>query len=102
MRLPTSEEMAAFVSEEFEKHSKCDGDCVHHKDLDKLDELFTCTALYNGMINAATENSLVVFTVAGAGLGYMAIYGMWLGLQLGYKLSEQDGLDRLVKCLDKP
>jgi hypothetical protein len=101
MRLPTSEEMDAFVSEYFGIHDNCGEECVYYKEVKKLDKLFTCTPLFNGIMNRATDNSMVIAAVAGPMLGHTLVYGLWLGLQLGYKLSELDGLDRLMKCSDK-
>jgi len=97
MRLPTSEELTAFVSEEFETHRHCGDECVHYKQLKKLDKMFTCTPLYAGMMATSTDRSIVVAAVAGGALGYMAVYGLWLGLKLGFKLAERDGLERLMK-----
>jgi hypothetical protein len=97
MRLPTVEEMSAFSDEERHLHDPCEasGVCIHAQQARDLDELLKSTYIVEGLYAVcARDNPACLFVRAE--LRYCTIYGLLLGIMLGFKLAEQDRLEDIV------
>jgi hypothetical protein len=97
MRLPTVEEMTAFSDEERNLHAPCEasGVCVHQQQARDLDELLKSTYIVEGLYTVCVRDNPTCFFTR-AELRYCTIYGFLLGMMLGFKLAEQDQLERSI------
>lgn len=98
MRLPTKDEFAAFESEEIQVHGNCrkTGVCTHMSALLEVCEMLSRSVVFGVSLTTLGEQLLLEVEPSEALLHFFT-YAFFDGMQLGFKLSEKDVLEKLAQ-----